>query len=210
MTDIKVNLTPIDIDTLTQYFKDKDVKIRGTITEPLFRAIDIAKKIKDGDNYTRTVSLEYIVKIKEGNKDVNYITEYGLYEYLLKSTKDEAIVFQKVVYNILVQVRRQIVSVGELHARLLDSMCSFDEGYISNDTRVDRGIAKYIKEFPTHMPYILKITEDDRNELKSLAEVGDQCIRSGIYNLVAKMNPDTKPAKTQKKKIAQYKLPDWM
>jgi DNA gyrase/topoisomerase IV subunit B len=210
MTDIVINLTPIDIDTLTQYFKDKNIKIRGTVNEPLFRAIDIAKKINDELSYTKNVSLEYIVKIKEGNKDVNYITEWGLYEYLLKSTKDEAVVFQKVVYNILVQVRKQIVNACELSRRLLDSMCAFDNGNINIDTRVDRGIAKYLKEFPTHMSYILKITEDDRNELKSLAEVGDQCIRSGIYNLVAKMNSNTKPTKTQTKKIAHYKLPDWM
>lgn len=205
MTSVTVNLTPTDIETFTQYFKDQDIAIKGTFEKPLFKLTDVAKKIDDTDNYkSKTKDYDNTLLIKEisvGGKETKYLTEYGLYEYLLTSTRPKANEFRCMVKRILIQMKEQLIDNNEFYKKLVSSLCEFDEDNITPDIRVDRAIAKFIKDYPTSLRHVVNLTQEDKNKLKQLSEIGDSCIHSGIFNLIL---PKWTPPKVS------YKLPDWM
>lgn len=64
MATLAVNITPTDIETFTQYFKNQDVRIAGTFEDPLFHMRDVTLKIGDEHNYDRHIP-DNIVKIIE-------------------------------------------------------------------------------------------------------------------------------------------------
>lgn len=205
MAAVTVNLTPIDIETFTQYFKDQDIQIAGTFDKPLFKLADVAKKIDDIHYYGKaTISYGEKWMIHIGKAKIKYLTEDGLYEYLFTSNKAKAVEFRDLVRNILRQIRTQLIDEVEFHKRLTTSMCMFDDDKINDDVRVDRAIAKFINEYPNSSKYMMQITTEDRDNLKDATKVGEQYLRSSIYKLVLKMDPKWSPPKVQ------YKLPDWM
>jgi len=112
---------------LVEIFLGKDIRVIGTVKRPLFCAADIAKYIGDVSyrvilkNYESAATNEtgaYLHKIDFKGRDgavkkMLFLTESGLYRYLLRSDHKKAIEFQIYVYD-LIQVERDRVVDAKL------------------------------------------------------------------------------------------------
>jgi prophage antirepressor-like protein len=114
-----------DFTSLIEYFVSKDIRITGSVNNPLFCLIDVAKHIDDV-NYNRTCekydeSLKKNIDYNTGKKiqNMGFLTEYGLYEYLLTSPRPKAKEFRRMVFEILKQIRKKVVDSVKLQYKLL-------------------------------------------------------------------------------------------
>ncbi|HES8218309.1 TPA: phage repressor protein [Streptococcus pyogenes] len=107
----------------TMTFHDRLLDIYGNIQEPLFRARDVAEMIDhsktrngyydvqsmlrkvDDDEKVKGVPLEGATKNFRSGQKVWFLTEHGLYEVLMRSSKPKAKEFRKAVKNILKEIR---------------------------------------------------------------------------------------------------------
>jgi len=118
--------TSVEVDAtrtpLIAIFEEKSIRILGTVEDPLFSAADVAAHIGNSHDYTRVVSKyasgEYIQKIeggpiKKGERATAwYLTEAGLYKYLLRAKGEKAEEFQRYVYKLLKGLRAQCVAAA--------------------------------------------------------------------------------------------------
>mgnify|MGYP001289264812 CR=1 FL=1 len=117
--------TPTDLQSL---FADKSIRVQGSIQAPLFRASDLAAKLKD-KNYIRALNQyepDLIERCDEKNEKgrkvaVIYLTECGAYQYLLQSKSKQAESFQRSIYKMIQAERRRIVDETQLMMRLVDA-----------------------------------------------------------------------------------------
>jgi hypothetical protein len=113
----------VAFNPMTRIFWDKHIRILGTVKDPLFCAKDIATHIGDA-HYVRTLRSyktdataatgDYICTIAacDGrglSRNTLYLTENGLYRYLLRSDLPKAIEFQSYVYKLLKAERERII-----------------------------------------------------------------------------------------------------
>ena len=117
----------------TTIFHGQALDIYGSEQEPLFRARDIAEMIDyaktgqgyydvqsmlrkvDDDEKVKGTALEGHTKIFRSGQQVWFLTEHGLYEVLMRSTKPKAKEFKKWVKQVLKDVRQQgYYMAGEL------------------------------------------------------------------------------------------------
>lgn len=107
-------------------FEAKGIRIRGTVPKPLLCGVDTAKYVGD-DNYRRTFSTYergvYVEMIEtcdaQGKiRQMIYLTEAGLYRYLLQSNSEKAIEFQLFVYNLLTEERKRTVDSVKLALKI--------------------------------------------------------------------------------------------
>lgn len=105
----------------TTDFQGHQLDIYGDIQEPLFMARDVAEMIDYSQttqgkwNVAKMISLvdedEKLKGIPKGNTLINsgtkvwFLTEHGLYEVLMRSSKPKAKEFKKAVKNILKEIR---------------------------------------------------------------------------------------------------------
>ncbi|GAA0055054.1 UNVERIFIED_CONTAM: phage repressor protein [Streptococcus canis] len=105
----------------TTDFQGHQLDIYGDIQEPLFMARDVAEMIDYSKatqgkwNVAKMISLvdedEKLKGIPNGNTLINsgtkvwFLTEHGLYEVLMRSSKPKAKEFKKTVKNILKEIR---------------------------------------------------------------------------------------------------------
>ena len=110
---------------LCALFLKSDIRVRGTVFEPLFCAADVGNHVRD-EHYRRSVS-EYDSKhcCRGSELDalgrprrVLYLTERGLYRYLLQSRRPEALGFQDMVFGLLVAARLRVVDGALLAAKI--------------------------------------------------------------------------------------------
>ena len=79
-----------------------EIVIRGTVTDPLFRASDIGVVLDISNIRTSIVDFDESEKVVRttdtlgGAQDVTFLTEKGLYKVLFRSRKPIAQKFQKV------------------------------------------------------------------------------------------------------------------
>jgi prophage antirepressor-like protein len=204
MTAIQINISVTDIATFSQYFEDQDVRIKGTFEKPLFHLADVARKIED-DNHTRvTKDYDETLIVKEGVTSPKYLTELGLYEYLLTSSRPQAVEFRRMVSRVLIQVKEQLINKVSLYEKIANTINSYDKDNSTLIESVEYGIAKHILKYPECAKYLSNISREDMEELKTWAKIDDQCVSSAIFRLVIKVAPSWKPAKVS------YKIPDWM
>lgn len=115
-----ISIKKPDADILREYFLAEDVEVIGTIKEPLFAVVDVAKKIKD-DNYHRTIKgmdIEFVVERKHfrGGKMrmMKFFTEDGLYEYLFTHKfNEEAKKFRKWTRGVMKDIRDKLIEEAE-------------------------------------------------------------------------------------------------
>ncbi|HEL2460232.1 TPA: hypothetical protein U0624_000007 [Streptococcus suis] len=109
----------------TDNFHGQPLDIYGTEQDPLFRARDIAEMIDyaktgqgyydvqsmlkkvDEDEKVKGTALEGYTKNFRSGQQVWFLTEHGLYEVLMRSSKPKAKEFRKVVKKILKEIRTQ-------------------------------------------------------------------------------------------------------
>jgi prophage antirepressor-like protein len=92
---------------LSQLFLDSKIRVLGSVNQPLFCAADVGQHI--GDKHVRRVIKDYDEKYRrtEAIKDPSgrtqptiFLTEKGLYRYLLQSRRKEAEAFQDLAYDL--------------------------------------------------------------------------------------------------------------
>lgn len=107
----------------TTTFHGQPLDIYGNIQEPLFRARDVAEMIDysktrhgyydvqsmlrkvDEDEKLKGMALEGTTESFRSGQQVWFLTEHGLYEVLMRSSKPKAKEFKKAVKNILKEIR---------------------------------------------------------------------------------------------------------
>jgi len=119
---------PEEKNPLVELFLSKTIRVVGTVKDPLFCAADVAAHIGD-KHYRQTLTAysrvetsktgAYVHKIETKDKGGDmkpmwYLTEGGLYRYLLRSNREEASDFQSYVYDILRIERDRVVDAREL------------------------------------------------------------------------------------------------
>jgi len=117
---------------LISIFMDKDIRIVGTIKDPLFCAADVGRYIGDDNyfnalkNYNSAATAKtgvFVHKIdakdRSGNvKRMLFLSENGLYRYLLRSDKERAADFQAYTYDILRVERDRVVDAVQLALKI--------------------------------------------------------------------------------------------
>jgi len=126
MTTIQVTVNAAKASPLVDLFTTQNVRIQGDVHDPLFYAVDVAAKIGDTNNYRNALEVvdeEY--KRREPGRDTKgrrqemlMLTELGLYQYLMRSSRPGAQPFQKWVAEHLRDVRRQLVDEAQLAAKI--------------------------------------------------------------------------------------------
>jgi len=130
--EIKEELPPIEegsITPLIEIFEHRDIRIIGTIDEPLFYASDVAEYINDDncDRYFRDPSqAKYIrweaLRDAQGQpQKTRFLTEFGMYRYLLQSGLPKAEPFQEFTYELLSTERRKTVDSVELALKIANT-----------------------------------------------------------------------------------------
>ncbi|QYB17600.1 hypothetical protein PV-S19_0236 [Pacmanvirus S19] len=107
------------IELTKEIFEGRQVRILGTIEEPLFVADDIGKVLdignirkttKDYDNTEKITDTIKILPVTNGNgesytREMSLLTEKGLYKVLFTSRKKEAKKFQDWVFKVIKEIR---------------------------------------------------------------------------------------------------------
>lgn len=112
-------------DLFITYFKEQNIRVIGDPLKPLFAAVDIGARIGD-DKISRklkTYTDKYHTRNRYTDKlgrsvEMSFLTERGLYKYLLQSTRPEAEAFQDWVYDRLCEIRLQIVDTAALETKI--------------------------------------------------------------------------------------------
>jgi prophage antirepressor-like protein len=108
---------------LVALFQAVLIRILGTVDDPLFCALDVAVYIDDGHNYMRIVSKytpeKFVQKHKAtdamGRQRLTYfLTEAGVYKYLMQTKGEKAEEFQQFVYDLLKGERKRTVGATQL------------------------------------------------------------------------------------------------
>src|SRR5579872_6240651 len=107
-------------------FQEKGIRILGTAEDPLFCAPDTAKYIGDAHSdrvFRESTPEEYIrwelARDARGRlQKTRFLTESGLYRYLLRSGRPRAEEFQSYVYNLLKTERKRIIDSVQLELRI--------------------------------------------------------------------------------------------
>lgn len=101
---------------MRSYFTGENIRIIGSPGSPLFCGIDVARRIDDS-RYKITLAgytPEYVRKEKIADsrgciRETYFLTETGLYKYLLQSHRPAAEKFQLFVYEQLRKLRERLV-----------------------------------------------------------------------------------------------------
>jgi len=117
---------------LVEIFLGKDIRVIGTVKKPLFCAADVAKYIGDKryqqaiKNYEDAATPEtgpYVLKMDFKTKSgamvkMLFLTENGVYRYLLRSDFPKATEFQAYVYRVLQAERDRVVDAKLLAQKI--------------------------------------------------------------------------------------------
>src|SRR5271169_5176223 len=125
---MEIKLLVDDAEPLRGLFESENIRIIGTVESPLFVARDVAERIGDLPNFRRIVG-KY--GAEDGLRETRpcldamgrpqstiFLTETGLYIYLLQSEREEAKEFQKWVVRQLSAIRRQLIDAAQLKAKI--------------------------------------------------------------------------------------------
>lgn len=158
---------------LVVVFWDKHIRILGTVDDPLFCAKDIARHIGDA-HYVRTLkgykagateeTGEYLCTITTLDamgrpQNTLFLTENGLYRYLLRSDLPEAIKFQVYVYKLLKAERKRIID-SALLALKIERTQKAEFQKVAERATINHGIAR------EELNDVMRIANDARMEVK--------------------------------------------
>lgn len=109
----EMNKKPTTEVITTQQFGSKSFEIYGNKDNPLFIAVEVAEmiEVQNTTDLLKRVDedekLTYVITRAGQKREVNMLTEFGLYEVLFQSRKPKAKEFKKVVKQILKEIRQQ-------------------------------------------------------------------------------------------------------
>jgi prophage antirepressor-like protein len=111
---------------LVALFEARGVRIAGSVSEPLFCATDTAKYIDDGnsDRIFRDKTPDVYIRwgpLRDAQgqpRTTRFLTEAGLYRYLLRSKLEKAEPFQEFTYALLTAERKRTVDSARLALKI--------------------------------------------------------------------------------------------
>ena len=160
-------------------------KVYGTVEEPLFLAKDVAEVIehsnvammlKNIDEDEKVINNVYTL---DGNQDMLFLTEYGLYEVLMQSRKPIAKAFKKEVKKILKALRlNQVELVNTTNEIKIDdtinNLMSMINTLIEDNKKKDIMLEKMVNH----------ILENDKTKIETeIKEIKIDNIEEEILNL---------------------------
>ena len=178
-----------DIESFTQYFKTQNIRIKGTFHEPLFKLADIAKKTDDTQNYrTKTRDYGETLLISEEISKVKYLTEKGLYEYLITLTKPKAELFRQTLIAFIIANKKSKYNTITILIRWLMLLRDFQENILlenttsmsSNEIALNNNLEENIQPFSYTADEISEATILTKEEVNNFTELLDNSV-SYIY-----------------------------
>jgi len=111
---------------LTRLFAERKIRFRGDVNKPLFCAMDVAAFLEDSANYRRLVKSfgtpkyyeSLLIPAERRSARAIFLTERGLYKYLLQSKQPKAAEFQEFVFDLLATERKREVDEIKLQAKI--------------------------------------------------------------------------------------------
>ncbi len=122
----ELKLVSEEITPLVKAFQEKNIRMRGTVDDPLICVTDAAEYIGDL-NYRRKVEKYTLGKfmqnlpttdIRGQKRQMQYFTEAGFYKYMMQSRGEKAEEFQLFVYELLKEERRKTVDSTQLALKI--------------------------------------------------------------------------------------------
>lgn len=133
-SEVSKALAPTQINPLVAIFLAKGIRILGTVDEPLFCASDVAAHIEDANAtqaFRKDMAMSDIYvqsgilhNTKGEARRALFLTESGLYRYLLRSKKKLAEPFQLYTYDILTTERKRVVDETLLALKIERTRCA--------------------------------------------------------------------------------------
>jgi prophage antirepressor-like protein len=114
-----------DANPLVALFFAKNIRLAGSVKQPLFCALDVARHIGD-THYGRFLAdfssaHRRMVEMRNARghrHEMLMLTERGLYKYLLRSKRPEAEAFQEWTFDLIAEARLKLVDAERLAAKL--------------------------------------------------------------------------------------------
>ncbi len=110
---------------LVKLFQERNIRILGTVEEPMFCAADVAKHIGDADYRNTIKKYEPIFSqsmeacdVRGQRRQMLFLSEMGLYRLLLQSKRKEALEFQMFTYDLLKTERKRTVDALQLALKI--------------------------------------------------------------------------------------------
>jgi len=142
---------------LAQLFAEQKIRFSGDADAPLLCAIDVANFIED-NNYNRIIKSyekpKYLVyRLVSGVKQsarVMFLTECGVYKYLLQSKRPKAEEFQEFVFHTLAKERKRVVDDQKLSAKIkLDEQLLRNEVLLRENSELKVSVQGYRAKWRT-------------------------------------------------------------
>jgi len=165
--ETKLSERPVEMTPLVELFQAKDIRIIGTVEDPLFYVNDVAKHIED-ENVARIlheeqpktyVQWDVLHNAKGEARKSLFFTEMGLYRYLLNSQKALARPFQIFTYNLLCKERKQIIDETDLAIRI-------EQGRFVECKRIATGIELIVRDEKINQNSVLRKANIARDDLR--------------------------------------------
>ncbi len=164
----------------------KDVEVVGSPINPLFNARDVARLINDTHNYERklkSLNLKDIIRMNSKDtigRDVetSYLTEIGLYRYLLQSKNKAAEEFQYSIYEQLVELRKQTITDEMMKNKILTG--KLEQSITNSQDMLSGEFRRTLDHSPTELAnfYIAKyFTSSDNTSNFTRDDLNPQCIQ---------------------------------
>lgn len=115
---------------LVAIFREKSIRIVGTVNDPLFCAADVAAHVGDIEHYSRRIKTfiagehftSHEMTDSRGHcRKMMFLTEFGLYKYLIQARGAIADEFQRFVFNLLRDERKRTVDSLQLALKITKS-----------------------------------------------------------------------------------------
>lgn len=187
------NIKPLEISCPFN-FAFENIEIKGTVTDPLFNLWHIANKVNgDGHKCSRFAKknedFAYFLpgkNIKGKNKKlVPFVTEKGVYKYLMSLNNDKAKKFQDAIYDALVEYRKQFINLliqenkimyeKLIHCKEMKTNLIFSSFVENRDLTVD-DLFKYC------VTKYFSVTNDFQDPEFTIANIDEKYIKK-MYNI---------------------------
>jgi prophage antirepressor-like protein len=157
------------ISPLIKLFTDYKIRTRGSLNYPLFNGHDVAKTLNDEKNFARATS-SYTDKYKiyitvEGHqRPTPYLTEKGIYKYLLQSNRPEAENFHEYIFDLLIEQRLSEFSDMRLKYKIIKHKNNWDLGSTDQFENFMNFLCQDYKEINNIDPKTLPDYENVKNK----------------------------------------------
>lgn len=99
---------------LYKVLREKSIKVAGDIHSPLFCLTDVARYLGDQNRSKSVADIDEMHKhlitteSNGGHQSTIFLTEFGLYQYLIGSNKPKAKKFKEWICNLFIAIRREM------------------------------------------------------------------------------------------------------